>query len=65
VDEREEKILTAKKEPSQIMQEVIRIATATPSSEYVLLFCAWICMQVYTCKSLLSTVYNCITLHVR
>ena len=62
MDEREEKILTAKKEPSQIMQEVIHIAAATPSSEYVLLFCAWICMQVY--KSLLSTVYNCITLHV-
>lgn len=62
MDEREEKILTAEKEPSQIMQEVIHIAAAIPSSEYVLLFCAWICMQVY--KTLLRTVYNCITPHV-
>ncbi|XP_078385018.1 small ribosomal subunit protein mS25-like [Oculina patagonica] len=36
VDDREEKIITAKKEPSKIMQEVINIAataTTTPSAE--------------------------------
>lgn len=53
VDEREEKILTAKKEPSQIMQEVIHIAAATPSTEYVI--CAWTC--IHDDKSLLRTVY--------
>ena len=41
VDGREEKIAAAKREPSQIMQEVIQIAAVTPSSEYVILFCAW------------------------
>lgn len=34
VDGREEKIAAEKKEPSQIMQEVIQIAAATSSSEY-------------------------------
>ena len=36
VDGREEKISAAKKEPSQIMREVMHIAAATPSSECVL-----------------------------
>ena len=44
VDGREEKIAAAKKEPSHIMQEVIQIAATTLSLEYVILFCAWICI---------------------
>ena len=44
MDGREEKIAAGNKEPSQIMQEVIQIAAATPGSEYVILFCAWICV---------------------
>ena len=38
VDERQEKILLAEKEPSQIMQEVVKLAAATSSSGYVILF---------------------------
>ena len=38
VDEREERILLAEKEPSQIMQEVVKLAAATSSSGYVILF---------------------------
>ena len=55
MDGREEKIAAGNKEPSQIMQEVIQIAAATPGSEYVILFCAWIC--VLDGESLLVTVY--------
>lgn len=54
MDGREEKIAAEKKEPSQIMQEVIQIAAATSSSEYVILFCAWICLS--DDESLLGTV---------
>ena len=62
VDGREEKISAAKKEPSQIMQEVIRIAAATPSSECVLLFCAWICIVLH-CIALHGIVLHCIALY--
>ena len=55
MDGQEEKIAAEKKEPSQIMQEVIQIAAATSSSEYVILFCAWICLS--DDESLLGTVY--------
>ena len=38
MDERQERILLAEKEPSQIMQEVVKLAAATSSSGYVILF---------------------------
>lgn len=53
VNGREEKISAAKKEPLQIMQEVIHIAAATPSSECVPVF--RVCIVLY--KSLFDPVY--------
>jgi len=53
VNGREEKISAAKKEPLQIMQEVIHIAAATPSSECVPVF--RVCIVLY--KSLFGPVY--------
>ena len=38
MDERQERILLAEKEPSQIMQEVVKLAAATSISGYVILF---------------------------
>jgi len=56
VDGQEEKISAAKKEPSQIMQEVIEIAAATPSSECVLYSeCILYCINYFW--------ELCITLH--